>query len=76
MRYDGRGTELILAAGRQARGLGHSYVDSVHLLLALAEEAGQVGLLLRNAGARRRCCAMRWWSDMVWGRRICRCHRG
>ena len=51
MRYDGRGTELILAAGRQARGLGHSYVDSVHLLLALAEEAGQVGLLLRNAGA-------------------------
>ena len=40
-----------MAAGRSARGLGHSCVGSVHLLLALAEDPGQLGLLLRRAGA-------------------------
>ena len=51
MRLDMRTTELILAAGRQARGLGHSYVGPQHLLIALCEEPGQLGLLLREAGA-------------------------
>ena len=46
MRLDMRTTELILAAGRQARGLGHSYVGPQHLLIALCEEPGRLGLLL------------------------------
>lgn len=51
VRYDPQTTNLILAAGRCARGMGHSCVDGVHLLLALAEEPGKMGLMLRRAGA-------------------------
>ena len=50
MRFESDAVELILAAGRQARGLGHSYVGSFHLLLALLEEPGRAGMLLRNLG--------------------------
>ena len=42
--------ELILAAARHARGMGHGYVGTVHLLLALAEESGHLGTLLRKNG--------------------------
>ena len=51
MRYDSRATELLLAAGRQARGLGHSYVGTAHLLLALSQETGRLGMLVRREGA-------------------------
>jgi ATP-dependent Clp protease ATP-binding subunit ClpC len=50
MRYEPQTTNVILAAGRCARGLGHSCVDGVHLLLALSEEPGRLGLLLRKGG--------------------------
>ncbi len=40
---------LLRAAGR-ARDLGHSYVGTVHFLLAMAEEPGLPGQLLRSAG--------------------------
>ena len=50
MRYAETSMELILAAARQARGLGHSYVGSIHLLLALAEAPGYLGILLRKNG--------------------------
>ena len=50
MRYEPQTTNLILAAGRCARGFGHSYVGSVHLLLALSEEPGKLGMLLRQSG--------------------------
>ncbi len=50
MHYASDATELILAAGRKARSFGHSYVGSVHFLLALAEGAGTPALLLRTAG--------------------------
>ena len=45
MRYAETTVELILAAARHARGLGHGYVGSIHLLLALAEEPGTPGAL-------------------------------
>ena len=51
MRYESGAANLILAAARRARGLGHSYVGSVHLLMALSEESGRLGLLLRQYGA-------------------------
>ena len=51
MRYEPGAANLILAAARQARGMGHSYVGSAHLLLALTEEPGRLGLLLRQYGA-------------------------
>lgn len=50
MRYEDSAQALILAAGRTARTMGHSYVGSVHLLLALAREPGEAGQLLRFAG--------------------------
>lgn len=50
MQFETDAQGLILAAGRKARALGHSYVGSVHLLLALAKEPGLAGQLLRGAG--------------------------
>ncbi len=49
MRFDTRAQALILNAGAQARALGHSFVGSQHLILALGEEAGLAGKLLRGA---------------------------
>ena len=46
----GRLRSLIAQAGRMARELGHSYVGTEHLLLALSEEAGGAGRVLRAAG--------------------------
>ena len=45
------GTEaLIREAGHRARHLGHSYVGSVHLLLAMARQPDGPGQLLRELG--------------------------
>ena len=51
MRMEPQVVELLLSASRAARGLGHSYVGSAHLLLAMAQEPGRLGILLRCAGA-------------------------
>ena len=53
MRYGENTEEVILSAARHARELGHGYVGSIHLLLALAEENGQLGVLLRKNGVER-----------------------
>ena len=50
MRFGTQAQELIRAAAGKARDFGHSYVGSVHLLLALAEEPGAASNLLRGAG--------------------------
>jgi len=50
MRYDTAAQELIRRAGEKARNLGHSYVGSAHLLLALAEERSTSGQILRQFG--------------------------
>ena len=50
MRYHTQTVELIQSAARKARSLGHSYVGSAHLLLALTREPGNVGLVLRQLG--------------------------
>ena len=49
MRYHPQTQELIRQAARKARELGHSYVGSAHLLLALAEQPGATGQLLLRA---------------------------
>ena len=53
MRYDPWAQTLILRAGAVARNLGHSYVGSQHLLLAMAEDKGLAGSMLRGAGLER-----------------------
>ena len=50
MRYHTLTADLIQNATRKARGLGHSYVGSVHLLLAMAWEPGGPGMVLRQLG--------------------------
>ena len=39
---------MIVAAAAQARNLGHSFVGSVHLLMALCAAADEAGMLLRS----------------------------
>ena len=50
MRYHAETMELIQSAARKARSLGHSYVGSAQLLLALTREPKNVGLVLRQLG--------------------------
>ena len=50
MHFQPDAQQLILAAGRTARAMGHSYVGSVHLLLALAQAPALPGNLLVGAG--------------------------
>ena len=49
MRFDTEATGLLLSAAEQARSMGHSYVGSMHLLLALSQHTGPAGLLLRGS---------------------------
>ena len=50
MQYDQEAAELLRAAARKARTMGHSYVGSAHILLALAQTPGMAGHLLHGAG--------------------------
>ena len=49
-RYDSETAELIRCAGRKAKEMGHSYVGSAHLLLAMAEQRQGPGVILRGFG--------------------------
>lgn len=51
MRYHLLTRELIRDSGEKARQLGHSYVGSVHLLLAMFDQPGSTGNILRCTGA-------------------------
>ena len=50
MRYSTQTQKLLLSAARIARGMGHGYVGSAHLLMAMARQADTAGQLLRSAG--------------------------
>ena len=50
MRYDVPAEDMIQRAGAEARHLGHSYVGSAHLLLALCVGEGTAGRLLKTLG--------------------------
>ena len=50
MHYDSNAKQTVIRAGKLAKGLGHSYVGSQHLLLSLLEGPGETGLLLRSWG--------------------------
>ena len=50
MRFGAEVSKMVISAGDFARELGHSYVGSVHLLLALMAQPGGSGRLLRGAG--------------------------
>ena len=50
MRYEQESLELIQTAAQKAAQLGHSYVGSIHLLLALAAHKGNAGQILRGIG--------------------------
>ena len=50
MRYSQEAADVIVSAAARARGLGHSFVGSVHLLMALCAAPGEAGMLLRGVG--------------------------
>ncbi len=54
MRYSTQTQRLLLSAARIARGLGHGYVGSAHLLMAMAREQDTAGQLLQSAGVESR----------------------
>ena len=49
MRYTDRSRALICQAAQNARQLGHSYVGSLHLLMALSAQPCRAGMLLRGS---------------------------
>ena len=49
MRYSQEAADVIVGAAARARGLGHSFVGSIHLLMALCEASDESGLRLRSA---------------------------
>ena len=50
MRYHIQTEELLRRSAGKARNLGHSYVGSAHLLLAMVEEPVGTGMVLRQLG--------------------------
>ena len=50
MRYHLLTVELIQNAGNVAKTMGHSCVGSAHLLLAMLQQPGAAGQLLRSMG--------------------------
>ena len=50
MQYSQESRELLCRAAEKARNLGHSYVGSIHLLLALTAQRGFAGYLLNSFG--------------------------
>ena len=50
MHYTAEAQSLLSASAKFAKKLGHSYVGSVHLLLAIGQEQSISGQLLRGAG--------------------------
>ena len=56
MHYDPKALDLILDAAYLARQLGHSYVGSAHLLLALSRCPGMAGHLIRSTGLDESLC--------------------
>ena len=53
MRYHMQTEMLLRRSAGKARSLGHSYVGSIHLLLAMAAEPGGMGLVLRQLGVEK-----------------------
>ena len=50
MQYAADGKNILLAAAYEARRMGHSYVGSGHILLAMIRQPGPAGQLLRFSG--------------------------
>ena len=50
MQYTRQAKKVILEAANAAKQLGHSYIGSVHILLALLRQPGLPGRLLKFAG--------------------------
>ena len=50
MQYSRESQELLRQSAQKARQLGHSYVGSVHLLMAMIGQRGVVGYLLNSFG--------------------------
>ena len=50
MRYEPNASDMIVSAAAEARMLGHGFVGTAHLLLAVAKSGGWEGRMLRGLG--------------------------
>ena len=50
MRYHMQTEALLRRCAGKARSMGHSYVGSAHILMAMSAEPGGMGLVLRQLG--------------------------
>ena len=69
MRYDNASQRIICLAAAQARDLGHSYVGSAHILLALAQQPGASANILWGAGVEH--TFLRQTIQLLYGRGTC-----
>ncbi len=53
MRYTQQSQSLLSQAASFARSMGHSFLGTAHVLLALSDQTGWEGMLLRSLGARQ-----------------------
>ena len=66
MRLGSDAAELLPQAMETARALGHSYVGTTHLLIAMSQSTGPAGNLLRGAGVRPELWKLT--ASVFWGK--------
>ena len=66
MNYDVQASQILRASGLFAKELGHSFVGTAHILLALADTPGAMSMVLRSYGVDG--ALFQKWMALFWGR--------
>ena len=66
MRYDTQSNQILRSSGLLAKELGHSFVGTAHILLALADTPGAMSMVLRSYGLDG--ALLREEMVLLWGR--------
>ena len=69
MRYDTQSNQILRSSGLLAKELGHSFVGTAHILLALADTPGAMSMVLRSYGLDG--ALLREEMVLLWGRGSC-----
>ena len=69
MRYDTQSNQILRSSGLLAKELGHSFVGTAHILLALADTPGAMSMVLRSYGLDG--ALLREEMALLWGRGSC-----
>ena len=69
MNYDMQSSQILRSSGLFAKELGHSFVGTAHILLALADTPGAMSMVLRSYGLDG--ALLRKEMALLWGRGSC-----